>query len=92
MLEVANTLVNKLSMKIVRSSGAGPNTDVGDIVLSLLYRQICAATDAVIDWRAFSQGGTITAANARIYGVAAVACTQSDHTLWAIRLTVKDAT
>lgn len=92
MLEVANTLVNKLSMKIVRSSGAGPNTDVGDIVLSLLYRQICAATDAVIDWRAFSQGGTITAANARIYGVVAVACTQSDHTLWAIRLTVKDAT
>ena len=45
MLEVANTLVNKLSMKIVRSSGAGPNTDVGDIVLSLLYQQ-----PSVLQW------------------------------------------
>lgn len=90
MLEVANTLVNKLSMKIVRSSKTSPDTDVGDIVLNLLYRQISDATDAVIDWRAFSQGGTITAANGRVYGVATVARTQNDHTLWAIRLTVKD--
>lgn len=90
MLEIGNRLVNKLMMRIVRGNTAHSQLEVGDIVLGLLYRQIRDTFDVMMDWRAFSRGGSFASADSNVYGVSMSAQTQDNHVLWAARLIVKD--
>ena len=90
MLETTNVLVNKLSMRIVRSQQTSSDSDVGSIILRVLYKQICELSDAVLEWRAFSRGGIFATSDSSTRGISAYTQSNDGILWWASNLYVKD--
>jgi len=90
MLESTSILVNKLCLRITKGNDASEDMGVGDIVLTMMYKQISEVFNILFDWRTFSQGGTFITTDNRVRGIIQTAQIRDEHMLWAARLGVKD--
>lgn len=90
MLETTNILVNKLTLRILRSEENTDSLEVSSLILNTVFRQICSCFDTMLEWRAFAKGGSYSNADNSLRGISALTQTEDGTVYWASHFFVKD--
>ena len=91
MLETSNFLVNKVILPIRKTEGANAQRDLLGILKNFLFQHICGYFHVSLEWKTFSNGGTLGNAECGVSGISSNYSEESGIAQWAMTLNVKDS-